>query len=204
MTSDYFNRKQSYGANVPSGKMGSALICIFTFLVAQNSQAQGTGRTRANVETDFSVLDDLDQGTHIRKRLAVTVDSNVLEALHPGSEAPKIQPIQQPTPVNIQEFAASQIERPIAPLKSQKSDTPVPLPVTAAVRTKSTDQAPSPQIRDQKAWGFIGLQFDASGDHVAPNGLSGDPLLSLDASFNYALLRNKELYLFAESRIWVQ
>jgi hypothetical protein len=39
---------------------------------------------------------------------------------------------------------------------------------------------------------------------MAPNGLPFKPLLALDSDFNLGLLTNKELYLFSESRLWVQ
>jgi hypothetical protein len=39
---------------------------------------------------------------------------------------------------------------------------------------------------------------------MAPNGMLFKPLLALDSDFNLGLLINKELYLFSESRLWVQ
>lgn len=64
------------------------------------------------------------------------------------------------------------------------------------------------QIREAnnwpEVWGYLGLSTYATGDRMAPNGVSFDPIFKLDVDFNLGILSNKKLYLFLENEFWVQ
>jgi len=55
-----------------------------------------------------------------------------------------------------------------------------------------------------EVWGFVEFRGAAVGSRVAPNGQPYDPLGSLDLDLNVGLLPDKKLYLFADSRFWLQ
>ena len=54
------------------------------------------------------------------------------------------------------------------------------------------------------AWGVVDFAGYATGSREAPNGLAFNPLVSLGADLNLALLPAKKLYLFLDSDLWVQ
>src|SRR4051794_33764096 len=53
-------------------------------------------------------------------------------------------------------------------------------------------------------WGDLGLRGVVTGDRVAPNGVTFDPLFDLNIDFNIGLLPEKQLYTFFESDFWGQ
>jgi hypothetical protein len=53
-------------------------------------------------------------------------------------------------------------------------------------------------------WGFVEFRGMAVGSRIAPNGQSYDPCGSLDLDLNIGLLPDKKLYLFGDSRFWLQ
>ncbi len=68
----------------------------------------------------------------------------------------------------------------------------------------SACDASSPPAGSPWAWGVIGLEGYLTGDHMAPDGVAFDPLLALTSDFNLRLLPNKELYLFSQSKLWLE
>ena len=65
-------------------------------------------------------------------------------------------------------------------------------------------ELPASMLAGPPVWGFVGSTVYATGTREAPNGTAFEPLFSLDSDFNLGLLANKELYLFAQSGLWIQ
>jgi hypothetical protein len=65
----------------------------------------------------------------------------------------------------------------------------------------STDRY-SPRLTP--VWGFLEFRGIALGSRIAPNGQSYDPCGSLDLDLNVGLLPDKKLYIFGDSRFWLQ
>jgi hypothetical protein len=62
---------------------------------------------------------------------------------------------------------------------------------------------PRPGIR-AKVWGFAEMPVYAIGSRMAPNGILFDPLFALNLDFNFEVIPNKKLYVFTESKFWMQ
>lgn len=56
--------------------------------------------------------------------------------------------------------------------------------------------------RYQSVWGAVDAKLFPDAGRVAPNGISYNPLFSLDLDFNLWLWRKHGLYLFADARFW--
>lgn len=56
----------------------------------------------------------------------------------------------------------------------------------------------------QRTWGVAGITGYPVGSKIAPNGVPYDPLFSMNLLLNVALSKNREVYLFVESRFWGQ
>jgi len=53
-------------------------------------------------------------------------------------------------------------------------------------------------------WGGIGFRGIPTGKKMAANGVEFDPVFTLDIELNIALCKNREVYLFTQSRFWGQ
>lgn len=53
-------------------------------------------------------------------------------------------------------------------------------------------------------WGTLGWKLYGTGARIAPNGVSFDPLFTLDLDLNLGLLPQKRLYIFVEDKFWGQ
>ncbi len=56
----------------------------------------------------------------------------------------------------------------------------------------------------QRTWGVAGITGYPVGSKIAPNGVPYDPLFSINLLLNVALSKNREVYLFVETRFWGQ
>jgi hypothetical protein len=76
-------------------------------------------------------------------------------------------------------------------------------PTALGVEALAIDEEPAhPPI--QRSWGQVGIYGYAVGSKMAPNGLTYDPLFSLDLTVNVALTGDRRVYLFSDSRFWAQ
>ena len=55
-----------------------------------------------------------------------------------------------------------------------------------------------------EVWGYIDTAWIFDGDRMAPNGVLFEPLFVTSVDLNIGLLPNKKLYLFTDSRFWMQ
>jgi hypothetical protein len=109
----------------------------------------------------------------------------------------QVAPADQPTAVPVSQF------RSIATLAPENA----PVYTTCDDVLRSDGQpcdAPAAKRCCSEVWGFVGFDGYTSGSHMAPNGVPFNPLGALDFDFNLGLLPDKELYLFAENRFWLQ
>ena len=60
-----------------------------------------------------------------------------------------------------------------------------------------------PGIR-AKVWGLAEMPVYATGSRMAPNGILFDPLFALNLDFNFEVIPNKKLYVFMDSKFWMQ
>jgi hypothetical protein len=73
-------------------------------------------------------------------------------------------------------------------------------PAGPATATSPSDH----HLKWAEIWGVIGLPVYFTGERVAPNGATFKPLFAIDTDFNLGLLPNKKLYLFSETKFWMQ
>ena len=159
-----------------------------------------------SVTIDLSALDQIGHASaklKARNKLRpppVSIDLSVLNA-------GEIPPVTQTTPSEITSVPIA----PLAPAQPRRLTPPRPVMAiteyAAAATGMERSQNRSPVIADQRLsrlWGMVGLQFDASGDRISPNGTSSDPIFAVDSVFKYGLTDSRSVYLFSESRVWIE
>src|SRR3954453_13803574 len=92
---------------------------------------------------------------------------------------------------------------PTAATPSNSTSAPM---LCGALPTKQCDPSISRGrvARWPEVWGYMDTTWDFSGTRMAPNGVPFEPLFVSSINLNIGLLPNKVLYLFTESRFWMQ
>jgi hypothetical protein len=55
-----------------------------------------------------------------------------------------------------------------------------------------------------EVWGYVETVGIVTGARMAPNGMLFDPLFSINSNLNIGILPNKKLYIFTDSKFWMQ
>jgi hypothetical protein len=101
---------------------------------------------------------------------------------------------------------SSSLEKPSASAQEKPSTSAPSFPLCGGLPTQQCD----PSIARGRAthwpevWGYMGVSGILTGQRMAPNGVLFDPLFMVDINLNIGLLPNKKLYVFTESKFWMQ
>ena len=167
-------------------------VCAQTALPAQ--------RTAVNI--DLSALDQVAQGRakakprRILRPAPVSIDLTVLD----GTGGPQISPAP-PQPIAALPANQPALVPPPVPIEPKTAERIAAAPMTRPVQNLAQG---APNLGLSRLWGMIGIQFDGSGDRISPNGTSSDPIFAVDSVFKYGLTDSRSVYLFSESRVWIE